>query len=131
MQALYQQLMTGQTLTEIAAQFRDLGYLDSADDEYFDELLAAIGRTRDDHDAMIARLADRPLTQIDPVEHATILVALAELSARIDVPYRVVINEAISLSRRYGSTDGHKYVNAVVDRAARELRQAEYGRGRQ
>lgn len=128
MQAVYQALMTDQPLTEIASQFRELQYLDGADEDYFDSLLREITRQREQLEQLIAAHADRPLTQIDPVEHATLLVAVAELAVRLDVPYRVVIDEAIGLCRRYGSSDGHKYVNAIVDRVARELREAEYGR---
>lgn len=130
MQATYQGLMTGQTYTEISRQFHQLGYLDGADQDYFDGLLQEIHRRRDDLDELIDRFADRPRDQINPVEHATLLVALAELAARIDVPYRVVIDEAIKMSRRYGSNDAHRYINAVVDRAAKELRAPEYGRPR-
>lgn len=120
--------MTGQELREIAGQFRELEYLRGADETYFDEVLKTIGKRREELDQLLASHADRPLDQIDPVEHATLLVALSELLARPDVPYRVVIDEAIKMCRRYGSSDGHKYVNAIVDRAARELREVEYGR---
>lgn len=128
MQAAYQSLMTGQCLRDIAAQFRELNYLDGADEDYFEGLLQEIAKRRVELDGIIALHADRPLDQIDPVEHATLLVAITELAVRIDVPYRVVIDEAIQLCRRYGASDGYKYVNAIVDRAARELREAEYGR---
>ncbi len=131
MQALYQSLLTGQKLPDIAAQFREQDHLARADEDYFDMLLDEVDKRRADLDDLIARLADRPTAQLDPVEHATLFVALAELAARPDIPYRVVIDEAINLSRRFGSTDGHRYVNAIVDRAARELRAAEYGRSRQ
>lgn len=128
MQSWYQVLLTGHTPAEVAQQFRALDYLDGADEKYYDALLAEVGRRRGDFDALIAGFADRPVEQLDPVEHAILYVALAELSASIEVPYRVVIDEAIGLARRFGGTDGHKYVNAIVDRAARELRAVEYGR---
>lgn len=128
MQSLYQALLTGHTLGEVALQFRALEYLKGADEEYYDALLAEIGRKRADFDALIGSFADRPVEQLDPVEHAVLYVALAELSGRPDVPYRVVLDEAIGLARRFGGADGHKYVNAIVDRAAQELRAPEYGR---
>jgi transcription antitermination protein NusB len=68
---------------------------------------------------------DRPLGQLDPVETAILMIGMFELQQRVDIPYRVVINEAVDLCKRFGATDAHKYVNAVLDRAARELRAAE------
>lgn len=127
-QSLYQALLTGQTLTEIAQQFRNLEYLDGADEPFYDELLQTVARRRAELEQMIGRFADRAVEQIDPVELAVLYVALAELDSRIDIPYRVVLDEAIGLARRYGSADSHRYVNAIVDRAASELRSAEYGR---
>lgn len=128
MQSLYQAQLGGHDLAEVAAQFRALEYLAGADEDYYDELLETIARRREEFDSLLSRFADRPLEQLDPVERAVIYVALAELSSRIDVPYRVVLDEAIRLARRFGGTEGHKYVNAIVDRAARELRAVEYGR---
>jgi N utilization substance protein B len=70
-------------------------------------------------------LIDRPVAQLDPVERAVLLIGLHELEQRLDVPYRVVINEGVELAKRFGATEGHKFVNAVLDRAARRLRAAE------
>ena len=83
-------------------------------------------------DAELGLLIDRPVAQLDPVERAVLLIGLHELGQRLDVPYRVVINEGVELAKRFGATDGHKFVNAVLDRAARRLRPAEQaatGRG--
>jgi N utilization substance protein B len=125
MQALYQWQMNRLTAPEIKQQF--LGSEDAAgvDEEHFSELVSAgIGQ----YEALGATLVpflDRPLEQLDPVEAAILLIGVYELQQRPDVPYRVVINEAVELCKRFGATDAHKYVNAVLDRAARELRSAE------
>jgi len=76
-------------------------------------------------DTRLQPLIDRPLAQLDPVERAVLWIGMFELLHRPDVPYRVVINESVELAKRFGATDGHKFVNAVLDRAARELRSAE------
>ena len=80
---------------------------------------------RTDLDAELARLLDRPISDLDPIEHAILLIGAYELKSRPDVPFRVVINEGVELARRFGATDGHKFVNAVLDRAAALLRSAE------
>ena len=125
MQALYQLLLNEQPLRDIAAQFDSDELLEDADTEFFSSLIAAVDSSREQFDDMITRLADRPVNQIDPVERAVIYGALAEFSARPDVPYRVVISEAVTLARQFGATDGHRYVNAILDRAAGELRPEE------
>jgi N utilization substance protein B len=73
----------------------------------------------------IADLIDRPLEQLDPVELAILLIGVYELKARIDIPFRVVINEGVNLAKRFGSTDSHKYINACLDKAAATLRETE------
>ena len=70
-------------------------------------------------------MIDRPLKQLDPVELSILLIGVFELQSRIDIPYKVVINEGVNLARRFGATDGHKYVNACLDNAAQSLRQVE------
>ena len=84
----------------------------------------ASARTRRSTTALAPYL-DRPLEQLDPVEAAILLIGMYELQQRPDVPYRVVINEGVDLCKRFGATDAHKYVNAVLDRASRDLRSAE------
>ena len=125
MQALYQWQLTKQPAPEIKGQFFESEDSAGADREYFSELLTeCIGRT-DEITAALKPFVDRPLEQLDPVESAILMIGTFELQHRIDVPYRVVINEAIDLCKRFGATDAHKYVNAVLDRAAREIRKAE------
>ena len=125
MQALYQWQLTQQTASEIKKQFLDSEDSAGVDREHFEELL---GKTIAQHDQLEAALTpylDRPLDQLDPVETAILLIGMYELRERLDIPYRVVINEAVDLCKRFGATDAHKYVNAVLDRAARESRAAE------
>src|ERR1700674_5904515 len=97
-----------------------------ADGEYFQALIAAITRSHDELDAALAPLLDRSPAQLDPVEHALLLIGSYELQHRPEVPFRVVINEAVNLARRFGATDGHKFVNGVLDRAARLWRLEEH-----
>ena len=76
-------------------------------------------------DELLGQWIDRPVAQLDPVEHAVLLIGLEELRLHLDVPYRVVLNEGVELAKKFGATDGHKFINAVLDRAARQLRAAE------
>jgi transcription antitermination protein NusB len=125
MQALYQWQMTSHEANDISRQFIASEEFGGADREYFDELLRGCIKGKEDIDAAIKPFIDRPLEQLDPVETAIIMIGMYELRSRVDVPYRVVINEAVDLAKRFGATDAHKYVNAVLDRAAREIRASE------
>ena len=127
MQALYQWQLTGQSAADINLQF--LGSEDSAnaDREYFTELLKGCVAASERIGQAIAPFVDRPLDQLDPVETAILMIGMYELRDRVEIPYRVVINEAVDLCKRFGATDAHKYINAVLDRAAREIRAAERG----
>jgi N utilization substance protein B len=127
MQALYQWQLTGQSAADINLQFLSSDDADGADREYFTELLkGCIGEAQKINEA-IRPFIDRPLEQLDPVETGILMIGMFELENRIDVPYRVVINEGVDLCKRFGATEAHKYVNAVLDRAAREIRKAERG----
>ena len=125
MQALYQWQLTGQTVDEISNQFAESEEFGSSNADYFQELTAACVNRRDELDAVIGRYVDRPVLQLDPVEHSILLIGVYELLDKLEVPYKVVINEAVELAKKFGATDGHKYVNALLDRAARDIRQAE------
>jgi N utilization substance protein B len=125
MQALYQWQLTGQSAAELRNQYSaEEGFAD-ADAEYFRELVEQVTEGVAALDASLGELIDRPVAQLDPVERAVLLIGLYELGQRLDVPYRVVINEGVELAKRFGATEGHKFVNAVLDRAARSLRAAE------
>jgi len=92
------------------------------DREFFDQALPAICEAQAELEKKIDELIDRPLDQLDPVELAVLLIGVYELESRIDVPYRVVINEGVNLAKRFGALDGHKYINACLDVAAQSLR---------
>jgi N utilization substance protein B len=125
LQALYQWQMTGQSFPELRNQYTsDDGYAE-VDPEYFQQLLQGVVENSAALDAMIGEWLDRPVAQLDPVEHAVLLLGVEELRAHVEVPYKVVLNECVELTKKFGATDGHKFINAVLDRAARQLRAAE------
>jgi len=126
-QALYQAQLAGHGRDELLEQFRHRQEFARVDSKMFQQLLSGIFENREKIDAIIQRLADRPSDQIDPVEFAILSIGLHELTAHADTPYRVIINEAVLLAKRFGAEDGHKYVNALLDKAAAEYRSAEYG----
>jgi transcription antitermination protein NusB len=126
LQALYRWQLNAGPWQELVQEFGDAEDMPRADREYFNALLEGISRAHEQLDARLAGLTDRAVHLLDPIEHAALLIGLYELSAQPDVPYRVAISEAVGLARRFGATDGHKFVNAVLDRAARELRPDEH-----
>lgn len=125
LQALYQQQLTGHELEELQEQFHGRPEYGRVDREYFDQLIQSIFADRELLEQRIATYADRPVEQLDPVERSALLIGVHELAERRDIPYRVVINEAVDLVKRFGAVDGHKYVNAILDRGAAELRKDE------
>jgi N utilization substance protein B len=125
MQALYQWHLAGQSLNEIEAQFRVDNDFSGVDGSYFHELLHGVPRQKTELDELITPCLDRPLDELDPVELAILRLSTYELKERLDVPYRVVINEGIELAKVFGATDGHKFVNGVLDKLAPQLRAAE------
>lgn len=127
MQALYQWQMTGQSGKEIVLQFSADDEHDRADHELFRDLVHNVIDDCESLDREIGELSDRAVEQLDPVEHSILMIGVYELRSRIDVPYKVVINEAVELCRSYGAEDGHKFVNALLDRAAQKYREAEVG----
>lgn len=130
MQALYQWQITGQSGQDIYLQFCQDDEHAKVDEELFRELVRSVVDASADLDEEIGALSDRAVVQLDPVEHAILLIGVYELKHRAEVPYRVIINEAIELARNFGAADGHKFVNALLDRAARQLRPDEAGGAR-
>ena len=124
-QALYQHEIAGHDAAELLEQFREQAAYARVDQELFDEALPNILRSRAELEALISDSLDRPLEQLDPVELAILLIGYYELRDRIDVPYRVVINEGVNLAKRFGAVDGHKYINGCLDSAAQSLREIE------
>jgi N utilization substance protein B len=125
MQALYQWQLNQTPATEITEQYLADEVAAGVDPEYFSELIRGCIDGEAAFREHIAGCIDRPLEQLDPIERAILMVGTFELRQRLDVPYRVVINEAVDLCKRFGATEAHKYINAVLDRAARQLRAAE------
>ena len=126
-QAVYQWQMAGATSAELDAEFREGGALDNADEAFFSEILGTVLHRTAELDAHIVPAIDRELRELDNVERAVLRLATCELATRIDVPFRVVIDEYVELTRLFGAEDGHKFVNAVLDNIARSLRTAETG----
>jgi N utilization substance protein B len=124
-QALYQKQIAGHTTSELVAQYREDTAYKRIDQEFFDELFPVISNSQADIEEKIDALIDRPLEQLDPIELSILLIGVHELETRIDIPYKVVINEGVNLAKRFGSTDGHKYINACLDEAAKSLREVE------
>ena len=125
LQALYQKQIAGHESAELLSQFREQVAYQRVDQAYFDEALADICKSQTDLEKTIEPFIDRPLEQLDPVELGILLIGVFELRSRADVPFRVVINEGINLAKRFGATDGHKYINACLDVAAKSLRSDE------
>jgi len=125
LQAIYRWLLNDAPWQDLVKEFGEAEDMPNADPKYFRELVEGVWASRQSLDEKLTELVDRPVEQLDPVEHSVLLIGLYELSAKPELPYRVAINEAVGLAKRFGATDGHKFVNAVLDRAARTLRPGE------
>jgi len=124
-QALYQKQLAGHSTSELLSQFHQQAAYGRVDQVFFDESFPAISDSQDALEKKIDGVIDRPLEQLDPVELAILLIGIYELESRIDIPYRVVINECVNLAKRFGSIEGHKYINACLDAAAKSFREIE------
>ncbi|HYN58103.1 MAG TPA: transcription antitermination factor NusB [Rubrivivax sp.] len=125
LQGLYQWLVSGADATEIEAHLQEEQGFDKLDQVHLDALLHGCIREAAALDAVLARHVDRKTSLLSPVEHAVLMIGVYELTHCVDIPYRVAINEGVELAKSFGGTDGHKYVNGVLDKAAAELRPAE------
>lgn len=136
LQALYQWQVAGQDLGDIEAQFLGQGELpqclegEDEDQSPFDlklfrELLHGVPSQVSRLDALLAPLLDRSINQLDPVERAVLRIGVYELQEHLDIPYRVIIDEAVELAKRFGAEQGHRYVNGVLDKLAQRLRPLE------
>jgi N utilization substance protein B len=126
MQALYQWHMADAQLNDIEAEFRADYDFGKVDGEYFHALLHEIPPRVDDIEAVFGPfMVERSLEELDPIERALLRIGCYELMERIDVPYKVVINESVNLAKKFGATDSHKFINGVLDQVARQLRTVE------
>lgn len=130
LQALYAWQVSGTSIPMVIAQFQNEQDMDIADLEYFEALVKGVSSHCTELDARLIGYLDRTIEQVDPIERAVLRMATFEMLHRLDVPYRVVINEAIEIAKRFGSDHGHTYVNGVLDRAAGEWRPSESGNSR-
>ena len=129
-QAVYAWQVGGNPMRDVIEEFRHEQDMEIADLDYFEDLLRGVEKHCADLDAGLAPWLDRDMTQVDPIERAILRLAAYELCHRPDVPYRVVLNEAVEVAKRFGAEHGHTYVNGVLDKAAREWRAAESGNPR-
>jgi N utilization substance protein B len=125
LQALYAWQLSDSPIEKVISQFETEQDMDVADLEYFEALVRGVAKHAEELDAVLVRYIDRTMDQVDPIERAVLRIAGFELRFRPDVPYRVVINEAIETTKRFGAEHGHTYVNGVLDRAAAEWRAQE------
>ncbi len=128
LQALYQLQMNDRPWQDTHRQFAEDPEAERVDRDYFLQLIAAIAPHRVELDETLAPLCEIPPAELDPVEHAVLWLGVYELESCPELPYRVALTEAVQLTKQFGATDGHKFVNAVLDRAARLLRPDEYGK---
>ena len=124
-QAVYQWQLSANSVASIRDDFRTSDALKKADNAFFDELLSLIVKGSTDLDDAFKALLDRPVERLDHVEHAILRLATAEFMHRIDVPYKVVIDEYVELAKTFGAQDSHKYINGVLDKLAATLREVE------
>jgi N utilization substance protein B len=129
-QAVYAWQIGGNPMRDVIEEFRHEQDMEIADLDYFEDLLRGVEKHCAELDAGLAPWLDRDMAQVDPIERAILRLAAYELCHRPDVPYRVVLNEAVEVAKRFGAEHGHTYVNGVLDKAAREWRAAETGNPR-
>jgi N utilization substance protein B len=127
-QAIYQWQMAGQDVSEVENQILEAEDKKSFEVDYFKDLLHGVPTKLDELDAVLKDCVDRSIESIDPVERAILRLGAYEMSHHPEVPYRVVINEAVELAKVFGAEQGHKYVNGVLDKLARKVRKAEAGK---
>ncbi len=125
MQGIYEWLVSGASAELVAAHVGEQTDFDKCDAAHFEALLHGCIREAAAIDEVLARHVDRKTTLLSPVEHSVLMIGVYELTHCIDIPYKVAINEAVELAKSFGGTDGHKYVNGVLDKAAADLRKVE------
>jgi N utilization substance protein B len=129
LQGIYEWLLNQEDAGAIEAHIREAHGFDKADAEHFDSLLHGALKDVAQLRADLAPLIDRSIDLLSPVEHAALLIGAYELKNHLEIPYKVVINEAVELTKSFGGIDGHKYVNGVLDKLAAKVRSVEAGAG--
>ena len=129
LQALYQWQVSKTSASQIEAQFVVDNDMSKVDTAYFRELLQGITKAHQKLDEVLMPYLDRPVKDLDPIELALVRMGGFELTERLDVPYRVAINEAVELAKKFGGTDGHKFVNGILDKVAAQYREVEIKAG--
>jgi N utilization substance protein B len=125
LKAVYRGMLNQSELGPIFRDMADDPEYSKADEAYFKQLLEAVTVRVDELDAKLANFIDRKITELSPVEHAILRISGCELMFDMSIPYRVVINEGVELAKLYGGTDGHKYINGVLDKLAADVRAGE------
>jgi transcription antitermination protein NusB len=128
-QAIYQWQMAGHDVSEVESQILENEDQKSFEVDYFRDLLHGVPANLNELDAELKDCVDRSIESVDPVERAIVRLGAYEMMRHPEVPYRVVINEAVELAKVFGAEQGHKYVNGVLDKLAHKVRKAEVGRG--
>ena len=131
LQGLYEWLVSGTDAGVIDAHMHEQEGFDKADRAHFDALLHGCIAEAADLDSVLARHVDRKTTELSPIEHGVLMIGAYELKHCIEIPYKVAINEAVELAKSFGGTDGHKYVNGVLDKTAADLRPVEVAAARE
>lgn len=129
LQGIYQWLLNHEDVGVIDAHIRQAHGFEKADTEHFQSLIHGSIRDVVTLRELITPFLDRPISELSPVEHAALLIGAFELTHHVEIPYKVVINEAVELTKSFGGIDGHKYVNGVLDKVAAKLRQTEINAG--
>jgi N utilization substance protein B len=130
LQAIYAWQLSGNPIARVIDEFRHEQDMEIADLDYFEDLVRGVDKHCAELDAALTPHLDREIARVDPIERAALRIGAYELRHRIDVPYRVVINEAVEVAKRFGTDYGHTYVNGVLDKLAAEWRSAEFHAGR-
>lgn len=122
LQAIYQWQLSGTSIQEIEVQFVKFHVTKKVDLDYFKEVIEGVAKLQREIDKQIEPYLERSITEVDPIELAILRIATYEFAKRLDVPYRVIINEGLELAKKFGSVEGFKFVNSILDRVARQLR---------
>ena len=130
LQALYQWTLSGASVSDIEAEFRVDNDFQHTDGDYFNAVRKGVAEHVEALEALFHPVLDRTLDELDPIERNLLRLGTFELRDRIDVPYKVVISEAVALAKKFGATDSHRYINGVLDKVARDLRTVEHAQER-